>query len=166
MHSVIIQIYNAPIKEHQSLYSVEDAKVDYLGEKSVAFRRKTINELIELVGNGILSRPNAKVELPAEDKAVRQTVLVYNGGIEPLIDQWKEDVKAVMNDNINDFSKSSKRYQIFKALDNPLDTDILFSISNYNEYGELDRSEALISLLSDMKAGDYLYVGAIFDYHI
>ncbi len=160
MHSTIYQISTEPIAERDILridhiVAGEMASISYVCENNEEGRKFDIKCLVEhLLPKGMFTL--------SDDNS-----LIYNGGFT----MWKkthfENIKALSAQltQANVMKWSGPVGQLKKAISNPLGTAALFVTEFYGGGGTAECSSDLMDMVSKLKKGDKLYLGAILGYH-
>jgi len=160
MHSTIYQISTEPIAERDllridNIVAGEMASISYVCENDEDGRKFDIKRLMEHIlpkGMFILSDENT---------------LTYNGGF----NMWKKShfdrIKALSAQlkPANVMKYNGPIGELKKAIVNPLGISALFVTDFYGGAGTAECSADLMDMVSTLKKGDKLYLGAIFGYH-
>lgn len=160
MHGTIYQISTEPIAERDLLHidniiAGEMASISYVNENNEEGRQFDIKCLIEHI------LPKGMFTLSAEN------TLTYNGGF----NMWKkthfDNIKSISAQltPANVMKWNGPIGQIKKAVVNPLGTNALFVTDFYGGGGTAECSADLMDMVSELKRGDKLYLGAILGYH-
>lgn len=160
MHSTIFQISTKPIAENDFLHidnivAGEMASISYVSENKEYGCQFDIKCLVGHI------LPKGMFTLSAED------TLTYNGGF----NMWKkahfDNIKALSAKltPANVMKWSGPIGQLRKAISNPLGTNALFVTDFYGGVGTAECSADLMDMVSGLKKGDKLYLGAILGYH-
>lgn len=160
MHSTIYQISTEPIAERDllridNIVAGEMASISYVCENDEDGRNFDIKHLVEHIlpkGMFTISDDNA---------------LTYNGGF----NMWKKShfdkIKALSAQlkPANVMKYNGPIGELKKAITNPLGTAALFVTEFYGGAGTAECSADLMDMVSELKKGDKLYLGAILGYH-
>lgn len=155
MHSSIFEIRTERIEREDWMTEdvlYDDANIDYVEPFDDEQRKEEIKGLV----NDVL--PQGMFTLVGDD------VLVYNGGAEEWEKKMAAEIRkkaATIGDDIYGWSSTYRETR--KLMNNPLDTTYRFVLWN-NTIS--DNSYELMYMVSTLKEGEKLYVGAVFDYHI
>ena len=160
MHSTIYQIDIKPIAETDflrldNIVAGEMASISYVSENNEDGRQFDIKCLVEHI------LPKGMFTLSAKD------TLTYKGGF----NMWKkahfDNIKALSAQltPANVMKWSGAIGQLKKAISNPLGTNTLFVTDFYGGGGTAECSADLMDMVSGLKKGDKLYLGAILGYH-
>lgn len=160
MHGTIYQIDIKPIEENDilrldNIVAGEMASISYVYENNEEGRQFDIKSLIEHI------LPKSMFTLSEEN------TLTYNGGF----NMWKkthfDNIKSISAQltPANVMKWNGPIGQIKKAIVNPLGTNALFVTDFYGGGGTAECSVDLMDMVSGMKRGDKLYLGAILGYH-
>lgn len=160
MHSTIYQIGIEPIAETDilrldNIVAGEMASISYVSENNEDGRQFDIKCLVEHIF------PKGMFTLSAKD------TLTYNGGF----NMWKkahfDNIKALSAKltPANVMKWSGPIGHLKKAISNPLGTNALFVTDFYGGGGTAECSADLMDMVSGLKKGDKLYLGAILGYH-
>lgn len=160
MHGTIYQIDIKPIEENdilqlENIVAGEMASISYVSENNEGGRHFDIKCLIEHI------LPKGMFALSAEN------TLTYNGGF----NMWKkthfDNIKSISAQltPANVMKWNGPIGQMKKAIINPLETNALFVTNFYGGGGTAECSADLMEMVSGLKRGDKLYLGAILGYH-
>lgn len=155
MHSCIFEIRTERIEREDWMTEdclYEDTHIDYCEPLDEEQRKEEIKGLV----NDVL--PQGMFTLVGDD------VLVYNGGFEEWEEKTTAEIRkkaATIDDYIYGWSTGYRETR--NLMNNPLDTAYRFVLWN-NTIS--DNSYELMYMVSTLKEGEKLYVGAVFDYHI
>ena len=160
MHSTIYQIDIKPIAETDilrldNIVAGEMASISYVSENNEDGRLFDIKCLVEHI------LPKGMFTLSVKD------TLTYNGGF----NMWKkahfDHIKELSSKltPANVMKWSGPIGQLKKAISNPLGTSALFVTDFYGGGGTAECSADLMDMVSGLKKGDKLYLGAILGYH-
>ena len=161
MHSFIFQLSTRPLSEEQ--YLSEDAVVfeasryaDYVSELKEGKRAEAITELVS-------SLPSDMFGSNADG------TFSYLGGYEKwvkmvFIPHVQEAAMAMKGDKIAGFGSS---YEVKKRVDNPLNTGILFLITDENMFTEAAKQSGdfMEDFIGYMEPGTRIYIGGVYDYY-
>lgn len=160
MHSTIYQISTEPIAEHdflriEHIVAGEMASISYICENTEDGRNFDIKYLVEHIF------PKGMFTLTAED------ILTYNGGFGMWRKAHFDNIKALSAQlkPANVMKYNGPIGELKKAIINPLDTSALFVTEFYGGAGTAECSVDLMDMVSELKKGDKLYLGAILGYH-
>ena len=160
MHSTIYQIDIKPIAETDllrldNIVAGEMASISYVSENNEEGRQFDLKCLVEHI------LPKGIFTLSAED------TLTYNGGFnmwkKAHFDKIKELSAKLTPANVMKWRGPIG--QLKKAISNPLGTNALFVTEFYGGGGTAECSADLMDMVSELKKGDKLYLGAILGYH-
>ena len=160
MHSTIYQIGIEPIAKTDilqldNIVAGEMASISYVSENNEDGRQFDIKCLVEHI------LPKGMFTLSAKD------TLTYNGGF----NMWKkahfDNIKALSAKltPANVMKWSGPIGHLKRAISNPLGTNALFVTDFYGGGGTAECSADLMDMVSGLKKGDKLYLGAILGYH-
>lgn len=159
MHSRIFQISDKVISKENYLneYTLEQGDCslyDYCSEIDDEQRKQ---DIVHLVGYVL---PKGMFELVSDD-AMR-----YNGGIE----QWKEEYVSNIQKkaevfNVDNMSRLDVRYDLKRALENPLRTDFCFYLDEEACQSFAEQSLAFMDFVCSLEPGTILHIGGVIDYH-
>jgi len=160
MHSTIYQIGIKPIAENDylridNIVADEMASISYVCENTEDGRNFDIKHLVEHIlpkGMFTISDDNA---------------LTYNGGFNMWEKSHFDNIKALSAQltPANVMKWSGPIGQLKKAIVNPLGTAALFVTEFYGGAGTAECSADLMDIVSELKKGDRLFLGAILGYH-
>lgn len=160
MHGTIYQIDIKPIEETdilrlENIVAGEMASISYVYENNEDGRQHDIKCLIEHI------LPKGMFTLSAEN------TLTYNGGFSMWRKAHFDNIKSLSAKltPANVMKWNGPIGQLKKAIVNPLVTDALFVTDFYGGGGTAECSADLMDMVSGMKRGDKLYLGAILGYH-
>lgn len=160
MHSIIYQISTEPIAEHdflriEHIVAGEMASISYVYDNTEEGREHDIKNLMELI------LPKGMFILSAEN------TLTYKGGFSMWRKSHFDNIKALSNQltPANVMKWSGPIGELKKAIINPLGTAALFVTEFYGGAGTAEYSADLMDMVSGLKKGDRLYLGAILGYH-
>lgn len=150
MHSFVFQISTEPIEVDKLVeadniqmdINLADYVDDFHGNRIEAIESlvKATDGMLQHVGNG---------------------QLIYQGGyqkyMENVVSQFKDLVATV---NVDSFFNN---YKLLKVLKNPMDVKFLFVSEDSNFW--LEQSDVLMTIVSNLKEGDSIFIGNVFDYH-
>jgi len=96
-----------------------------------------------------------------------ENALAYNGGFAIWRKSHFDNIKAISAEltPANVMKWSGPIGQLKKAIVNPLGTAALFVTEFYGGAGTAECSAVLMDIVSELKKGDRLYLGAILGYH-
>lgn len=161
MHGTIYQISKKPIAENDYLHidniaAGKMASISYIYGNDEYGREHDIKFLLDHI------LPKGMFTLSAEN------TLIYNGGFLMWRKSHFDNIKALSNQltPANVMKWSDPIGQLKNAIVNPLGTDALFVTDFYGGAGTAECSADLMDMVSEMKKGDKLYLGAILGYHI
>ena len=160
MHSTIYQVSTEPIAERDllridNIVAGEMASISYVSENDEDGRNFDIKCLVEHI------LPKGMFTLSDEN------TLTYNGGF----NMWKKShfdkIKALSAQlkPANVMKYSGPIGELKKAIVNPLGTAALFVTEFYGGSGTGECSADLMYMVSELRKGDKLYLGAILGYH-
>ena len=160
MHSTIYQICIKPIAESDylsidNIVAGEMASISYVYDNTEEGRKHDIKNLLENI------LPKGMFTLSAKD------TLTYNGGFK----MWKkahfDNIKALSAQltPANVMKWNGPIGQLKETISNPLGTNALFVTDFYRGGGTAECSADLMDMVSGLKKGDTLYLGAILGYH-
>lgn len=160
MHSTIYQVSTEPIAERDllridNIVAGEMASISYVSENDEDGRKFDIKCLVEHI------LPKGMFTLSDEN------TLTYNGGF----NMWKKShfdkIKALSAQlkPANVMKYSGPIGELKKAIVNPLGTAALFVTEFYGGSGTGECSADLMYMVSELRKGDKLYLGAILGYH-
>lgn len=160
MHAKVYQITKRRVDKENylnenTLTQGDSSDYDYCSEISEEERAESINTLV----NQIL--PKGMFTLIGSDE------LVFNGGTPEWLQQWVDAIHK-KSEEVNVMNVThwiGAAYQLQKVINNPLETDSHFYLSedNTQTYGE--PSAELMRMVCRLKIGERLYIGGIIDYH-
>ena len=150
MHSFVFQISTEPIEVDKLVeadniqmdINLADYVDDFHGNRNEAIESlvKATDGMLQHVGNG---------------------QLIYQGGyqkyMENVISQFKDLAATV---NVDSFFNN---YKLLKVLKNPMDVKFLFVSEDSNFW--LEQSDVLMTIVSNLKEGESIFIGNVFDYH-
>ena len=160
MHSTIYQIDIKPIAETDilrldNIVAGEMASISYVYENNEEGREHDIKSLVEHIF------PNGMFTLSARD------TLTYNGGFAMWRKTHYENIKAISAQltpaNVMNWDGPIRLLK--KAISNPLGTAALFVTEFYGGGGTAECSADFMDMVSNLKKGEKLYLGAILGYH-
>lgn len=125
---------------------------DYAHEIDDCKRGACIDELFAALPAGMFAR----TEEP--------DVFEYIGGF----GRWSERAVARIEETLARVKVSrdyNSMFAVSRAIDNPLETDLLFSIDGVSDWHGADQSGELMSFVSRLNEGELIYIGGILDYH-
>ncbi len=160
MHSTIYQISTEPIEERDllridNIIAGEMASISYVNENDDEGRKFDIKCLVENI------LPKGMFTLSDEN------TLSYNGAF----NMWRKshfDKIKVLSAQLkpaNVMKYNGPIGELKKAIVNPLGTSALFVTDFYGGAGTAECSVDLMDMVSTLKKGDKLYLGAILGYH-
>lgn len=160
MHSTIYQIGIKPIAESDflridNIVAGEMASISYVYDNTEEGREHDIKNLVENI------LPKSMFTLTAEN------TLIYNGGF----NMWKKahfDYIKALSAKLtpaNVMKWSGPIGQLKKVISNPIGTSALFVTDFYGGGGTAECSADLMDMVSELKKGDRLYIGAVLGYH-
>lgn len=160
MHNTIYQISTEPIAERDilridNIVAGEMASISYVCENDEDGRNFDIKRLVEHI------LPKGMFTLSDD------SILTYNGGF----NMWKKShfdkIKALSAQlkPANVMKYNGPIGELKKAIVNPLGTVALFVTDFYGGGGTAECSADLMDMVSALKKGDKLYLGAILGYH-
>lgn len=156
MHSSIILIDKCPIEEGTEIYpeDIEDnLGVRYSTRLKKPSQRKRLQEFLKELPEGMFELEN-------------ENELVYKGGMEEWKARWIAKLKYKANHlNLENCLELKTQYDLRNCLKNALDTDILFVIPYYGDYGITFKSTKFMELINELQPGECVYIGNILDYH-
>jgi len=160
MHSTIYQISTEPIAEKDylridNIVAGEMASISYVSENNEDGRKFDIKCLVEhILPKGMFTF--------SDDNS-----LTYNGGFTMWRKSHFDNIKGLSAQltPANVMKWSGPIGQLKKAIVNPLGTDSLFVTEFYGGAGTAECSADLMDIVSELKKGDRLYLGAILGYH-
>ena len=150
MHSFVFQISTEPI-EVDKLVEADDIQMDinladyvddFHGNRIEAIESlvKATDGMLQHVGNG---------------------QLIYQGGyqkyMENVVSKFKDLASTV---NVDSFFNN---YKILEVLKNPMNVKFLFASEDSNFW--LEQSDVLMTVISNLKEGDSIFIGNVLDYH-
>ena len=160
MHAKVYQITKRRVDKENylnenTLTQGDSSDYDYCSEISEEERAESIDTLV----NQIL--PKGMFTLIGSDE------LVFMGGTPEWIHQWVETIHK-KSEEVNVMNVThwiGAAYQLQKVINNPLETDSHFYLSEdtTQTYGE--PSAELMRMVCRLKIGERLYIGGIIDYH-
>lgn len=160
MHSTIYQISTEPIAERDFLHidnivAGEMASISYISENNEDGRNFDIKCLVECIF------PNGMFTLSDDNS------LSYNGGFTVWRKSHFDNIKTLFAQltPANVMKWNGPIGQLKKAIANPLGTEALFVTEFYCGAGTAECSADIMDMVSKLKKGDKLYLGAILDYH-
>lgn len=160
MHSTIYQISTEPIAEKDllridNIVAGEMASISYVYDNPEEGREHDIKNLMELI------LPKGMFTLTEED------ILTYNGGFGMWRKAHFDNIKALSAQlkPANVMKYKGPIGELKKAIVNPLGTAALFVTDFYGGAGTAECSADLMDMVSELKKGDKLYLGAILGYH-
>ena len=160
MHSTIYQIGTKPIAESDillpdNIVAGEMASISYIYEDTEEGREHDIKCLVEDIF------PKGMFTLSAKD------TLTYNGGFMMWRKTHYDNIKALSAQltpaNVMNWDGPIRLLK--KAISNPLGTAALFVTEFYGGGGTAECSADFMDMVSNMKKGEKLYLGAILGYH-
>jgi len=160
MHSTIYQIGIKPIAEHDflridNIVAGEMASISYVSKNNEDGRKFDIKCLVKHI------LPKDMFTLSANN------TLTYNGGFTMWRKSHFDNIKALSAQltPANVMKWSGPTGQLKKAIVNPLGTAALFVTEFYGGEGTAECSADLMDMVSELKKGDRLFLGAILGYH-
>lgn len=160
MHSTIFQLSISPIEreDYLRLDNVEAGEMVSVGYLYEGTPESTANDILHLVEYVL---PKGMFTFNADNS------LTYNGGINKwrryYLDLILTKAKAITPQNIMEYI--GPKYQLEKAIFNPLGTEMLFVTESYQGGGVAERSAELMRMVSGLQKGDKIYIGAVYGYH-
>lgn len=165
MYSNVFQLSNEPIKDRldYSWYSVLDScRSNYLINVTGEDRQKAINDLLRKTLSDLV------FEKQDDD------CYIYRSGKENLAKRISLGINSILSsnkftaDDILSVGYDLSKYRVLQSiLLNPLRTDAMFvQHSEYCGGEKAGRSNELLSFVSELKAGDKMYIGGIVEYRL
>lgn len=160
MHSTIYQISTEPIAERDllrvdNIVTGEMASISYICENTEDGRNFDIKRLVEHI------LPKGMFTLSDDN------TITYNGGFNMWRKSHFDKIKALSAQlkPANVMKYNGPIGELKKAIVNPLGTAALFVTDFYGGAGTAECSADLMDMVSELKKGDKLYLGAILGYH-
>lgn len=157
MHNFIYQVSLQPINEDENinpevLQEMNPGIMDYAYELDRNNQQSFLEQLVKIFPNGMFAIGDGN------------KCLDYLGGFSEWHHEFCGEINAVVNSGMSLIPFESCDI-LNRYINNPLNTKDLFVFDFSERGGTAVRSIEAMRLISEMKVGDKLYVGAILGYH-